>query len=184
MSTEFEADAEDDLSSAPAWMRVLGTTFDVMAACGTLLILAVMLLIVGDILGRNLAGKPVAGVAEIASRSVVAIVFLMLPAAALRGTLIRADFLLRMMRRRAPAVLHLLEIAFALIAAVIFAVVAWSAWPDTAAAWRTEEFFGVRGVWTLPAFPYRLVNVIGAVGAAIGFAAVALRRARQPLERL
>ncbi|TDE37959.1 TRAP transporter small permease [Antarcticimicrobium sediminis] len=145
-----------------------------VAAVGTLWIFAIMLLIVADVIGRNFLAMPIMGVAEIAGRSVVAIVFLMLPAAALNGSLIRADFLVRGLRRHAPWLVHLLDTLFALVGAVLFALVAIAAWPDTHEAWVSSEFFGVRGVWTLPTLPFHLLVVLGAGATSLAFLAVAL----------
>lgn len=154
--------------------RVLQHALNAVAAVGTVWIFAIMLLIVADVLGRNFFGSPITGVAEIAARSVVAIVFLMLPAAVLSGTLIRADFLLRMLRYHSEGATHLLDMTFALIGAVLFALVALAAWPDTAEAWRTSEFFGVRGVWTLPTLPFRLIIVFGSAASALAFVVAAV----------
>jgi TRAP-type C4-dicarboxylate transport system permease small subunit len=153
--------------------RGFRTIFDAFAAIGTMWIFAIMLLIVADVLGRNFFATPITGVAEIAARSVVAIVFLMLPAAALNNTLIRADFLIRYLRRFDPGAVHLVDTVFALIGAILFALIAISAWPDTFEAWVTSEFFGVRGVWTLPTLPFRLLVVFGSAATSIAFVVTA-----------
>ena len=155
----------------PSWRRWLQGIFNAVAAVGTIWIFAIMLLIVADVVGRNFLGAPITGVAEIAARSVVAIVFLMLPAAVLSGTLIRADFLLRLLEMHSERLPHILDAIFAIVGAILFALIALAAWPDTFDAWRTSEFFGVRGVWTLPTLPFRLIVVFGS--AASAFACVA-----------
>lgn len=147
--------------------RRLQAVLDVMAAVGTLWIFALMLMIMTDVMGRNLLQMPVTGVAEIASRSVVAIVFLMLPAAALRGNMIRADFLVTRLVRFFPGFIRTLDWLFCLVGAAIFVLVALSAWPDTADAWHSREFFGVQGVWTLPTFPFRLIIVVSGFATAL-----------------
>ena len=145
-----------------------------LAAVGTIWIFAIMLLIVADVVGRNFLASPITGVAEIAGRSVVAIVFLMLPAAALNGSLIRADFLLRGLRKYSRRSVHLLDALFALIGAILFALVAIAAWPDTFEAWASSEFFGVRGVWTLPTLPFHLLVLLGSAATSLAFATVAI----------
>lgn len=154
--------------------RQLQRIFNAVAAIGTIWIFAIMLLIVADVVGRNFFGAPITGVAEIAARSVVAIVFLMLPAAALSGTMIRADFLLRILRSRSENASHAIDMIFALVGALLFALIALSAWPDTIGAWRTSEFFGVRGVWIIPTFPFRLIVVFGSAASALAFAVTAV----------
>lgn len=152
-----------------AFRRNFRSVLNAFAAIGTLWIFAIMLLIVADVVGRNFLSLPITGVAEIAARSVVAIVFLMLPAAALNSTLIRADFLMGPLRRFCPAAVHLLDMAFALVGSVLFVLIALAAWPDTMVAWKTSEFFGVRGVWTLPTLPFRLLIVLGSAASSVVF---------------
>ncbi|WP_449041800.1 TRAP transporter small permease subunit [Paracoccus sp. (in: a-proteobacteria)] len=166
--------------TAPPFRRVLQAVLDLMAAVGTVWIFMLMLMIMADVLGRNLLHTPVTGVAEIASRSVVAIVFLMLPAAALRGNMIRADFLVCRLERLAPRLIRALDWLFCLAGAAIFVAVALSAWPDAAEAWHSREFFGVQGVWTLPAFPFRLIIVISGFATALALLVAQLQPVAHP----
>lgn len=166
----------------PPFRRGLQKLYDAMAAIGTVWIFGLMLLIMADVLGRNLLAHPVTGVAEIAARSVVAIVFLMLPASALRGAMIRADFLVSRVRRFAPGLVKALDAGFALVGAAIFFCIAWSAWPDTAVAWARGEFFGVQGVWTLPTLPFRLIIVISGVATGFGLLVALVQPATGPDE--
>jgi TRAP-type C4-dicarboxylate transport system permease small subunit len=169
------------MSSDRGWAwRSLQGVLNAVAAVGTLWIVAIMLLIVADVVGRNFFAMPIIGVAEIAARSVVAIVFLMLPAAALNGTLIRADFLQRGLNRLAPKSVVTLEVLFGLTGAVLFALVALASWPDTLRAWTSDEFFGVRGVWTLPTLPFRMIVVGGSAATALAFLVEALGRLFTP----
>lgn len=153
----------------PALRRGLQLVLNAMAAVGTLWVFAIMMLIVADVVGRNFLATPIIGVAEISARSVVAIVFLLLPPAALNGMLIRSDFLMRGLQRLLPGAARLLDGLFALAGAVIFGLVALAAWPDTHDAWVSSEFFGVRGVWTLPTFPFHLLVVLGASATSLAF---------------
>lgn len=171
----------------PALLRGLALALNAMAAVGALWIFAIMMLIVADVISRNLLATPIIGVAEISARSVGAIVFLLLPPAALNGTLIRSDFLLRGIERLSPRAVHLLDTLFALAGAGIFALVAIAAWPDTRDAWVSSDFFGVRGVWTLPTVPFHLLVVIGAAATSLAFTVVAAQCAmklRTPGRRL
>tara|TARA_R110002051_G_scaffold1008_1_gene4895 strand:+ start:26494 stop:27048 length:555 start_codon:yes stop_codon:yes gene_type:complete len=157
--------------------RSLQVVLNAAAAIGTIWIFAIMLLIVADVVGRNFLASPITGVSEIAARSVVAIVFLMLPAAALNGSLIRADFLLRGLRRYSRRAVHLLDAVFAAVGTVLFALVAIASWPDTYEAWVSSEFFGVRGVWTLPTLPFHLLVVLGSGATSLAFGSVAVESA-------
>ena len=140
---------------------VLGGIANLMSAIGTVWIGLMMAMVVLDVIGRNFFNAPITGVAEIAGRSVVAIVFLQVAAAVMQGRLTRADFLIRRIGRASPAAARLLDTAFALIGAVVFALILWASWPNTLGAYATGEFFGVQGVFTIPTLPFRAITVLG-----------------------
>jgi TRAP-type mannitol/chloroaromatic compound transport system permease small subunit len=140
---------------------------NMLASLGTVWILALMLLIVADVLGRNFLDQPITGVAEIAGRSVVAIVFLQLPAAVGATQLTRSDFLIQMIGRRAPNVRLFLEILFTLTGMAVFVALAWASWPEFQQSWETAEFFGVQGIFTIPTWPFRGLLILGSVMAAL-----------------
>lgn len=140
---------------------------NMLASLGTVWILALMLLIVADVLGRNFLDQPITGVAEIAGRSVVAIVFLQLPAAVGANQLTRSDFLIQMIGRRAPSVRLFLEVLFTLTGMAIFTTLAWASWPEFQQSWETAEFFGVQGIFTIPTWPFRGLLILGSVMSAL-----------------
>lgn len=140
---------------------------NLLAAIGTLWIFFLMFLVVADVAGRNFLDRPITGVAEFAANSVVAIVFLQLTAGILSGRMTRSDTLLQAIWRRRPGVARAMEVLYALIGAVVFAVLAYVAWPELAAAWQGNEFFGVRGVYMVPTWPFRGVLVLGSVLGAV-----------------
>lgn len=142
---------------------------NLFAAIGTLWIFSLMLLIVADVVGRNFLNRPITGVAEFAARSVAAIVFLQLAAAIMSGKMTRSDFLLRLLMRWSPRAVTLLEIAFAIIGAFLFAALAYISWPEWMQSWAGDEFFGVQGVFTLPTWPFRALMVIGSVMASVAY---------------
>ncbi|WP_323772004.1 TRAP transporter small permease [Antarctobacter sp.] len=165
MSKDNTAELDDGFvppfSKAPLG-AVLGGFAAAMSAVGTAAIGALMLLIVADVIGRNFLNLPITGVSEIAARSVVAIVFLQVPAAILQKRLTRADFLVRRIERASPAAVALLEATFCIVGAVVFALIFWSSWPKFIQSWHSAEFFGVQGVWTIPTWPFRAITVLGA----------------------
>lgn len=172
MREETSAEFDDEgfvpgFSEAPIG-AMLGSVAAAMSAVGTAAIGALMLLIVGDVVGRNFLNAPITGVSEIAARSVVAIVFLQVPAAILQKRLTRADFLVRRIERASPRAVALIEATFCIVGAIVFALVLWASWPKLAESWATAEFFGVQGVWTIPTWPFRAITVLGA-----GFAVLA-----------
>ena len=159
--------ADDATGPAPRWREapvgaVLDRVAGLLSAVGTVWIGLLMLLVVADVLGRNLLDAPITGVAEVAAHSVVAIVFLQVAAAAMRGRLTRADFLLRRIEARAPRAAALLDAAFSLVGAAVFGAIVWASWGKMTGSWSTGEYFGVQGVFTVPVFPFRAIIVVGA----------------------
>lgn len=140
---------------------VLGWVANLLSAIGTIWIGLLMLLIVADVLSRNVLGSPITGVAEVAGRSVVAIVFLQIGAAVMQGRLTRADFLLRRIAVTRPRTLRALEVSFCLIGALVFGLILWASLPNLVNSWNTADFFGVQGVFTIPTWPFRAITVIG-----------------------
>ncbi|OSQ42552.1 TRAP transporter small permease subunit [Marivita geojedonensis] len=181
MSEEDTSELQEDrfvpsLSESP-YGAVLGSFSAAMSAVGTAGIGALMLLIVLDVIGRNFLDAPITGVSEIAARSVVAIVFLQVPAAILQLRLTRADFLVRRLQKSSPKTVAWLEALFCLAGAIVFALILWASWPKLLSAWQTAEFFGVQGVWTIPTWPFRGITILGCALAVLA----ALYRAREEI---
>ncbi|MBX3609216.1 MAG: TRAP transporter small permease [Hydrogenophaga sp.] len=141
----------------------------VLAAIGTVWIFLLMLMVVADVVGRNFLDKPITGVAEFAARSVASIVFLQLAAAICSGRMTRSDFLLRFIAARSIRALRVLELASALLGALMFAALAFIAWPELSQAWQSDEFFGVQGVYTVPTWPFRALIVGGSIMASLAY---------------
>ena len=139
---------------------------NMLSSLGTVWIMALMLLIVADVLGRNFFDQPITGVAEIAGRSVVAIVFLQLPSAIGANQLTRSDFLIQKIGRRAPTARLVLELFFTLTGMAVFMVLAWASWSEFQQSWVTAEFFGVQGIFTIPTWPFRGLLIVGSTMAA------------------
>ena len=96
---------------APRVLAALDAVTQFCNVCGSLLIFALMVLIVVDVLGRNLAGAPLPGVPEMVALSIVAIVFLQSPQTLRAGRMPRSEALLSVLERRAPrASLWLLDL--------------------------------------------------------------------------
>ncbi len=170
MTDETRTEADDAyvpaFSEAP-FGAMLGGTAAIMSSVGTLSIGALMILIVADVLGRNFFDAPITGVAEIAARTVVAIVFLQVAAAILQKRLTRADFLVRRLESVSPKGVCLIEALFSLCGVIVFGLILWASWPKFASAWATSEFFGVQGVFTIPTWPFRGITVLGSAVAVL-----------------
>lgn len=154
---------------------LFGLAANTLAAIGTIWIFLLMFLIVADVIGRNFLSSPITGVAEMAARSVVAIVFLQLSAAVLAGRMTRADFLTNSIRKVSPGLMRAIDVVFLLIGAAVFAAVAYASWPELIKAWNTGEYFGVQGIFTIPTLPFRAIIVIGALFAVVSYLILTVR---------
>lgn len=150
-------------------------------ALGTLWIVALMLLINSDVLGRNLLGAPVRGVTELVSLSIVGIVFLQLGDTLRAGRFTRADVLLDRLRRDRPRLAHLLLGFYDLAGALFLAIILWASWEPLVESIRIGEYVGAIGDFTAPVWPVRLIMLVGLGVTLLTFALLALadlRRAR------
>lgn len=149
----------------------LGWALGALNAIGTLWIAFLMALIVADIVGRGFLNAPILGVAEMAAKSIIGIVFLQIGATIHAGRMTRADMFHDRLMRTAPRAGHLLEALCCALGIAVFFVIARSSLPYFQDAWAQNEFFGVQGVWTLPTWPVRFIIVLGAGAACVAYAA-------------
>jgi TRAP-type mannitol/chloroaromatic compound transport system permease small subunit len=151
-------------------------------ALGTLWIVALMLLINSDVLGRNLLNAPVRGVTELVALSIVGIVFLQLADTLHSGRFTRADVLLDRLKRSRPVAAAWLQAAFHLVGAALMAVILWAAWAPLVESIRIREYVGAIGDFTAPVWPVRLIMLVGLTVTLITFVLLALadlKRARR-----
>lgn len=159
--------AEADLAAPPvASPHPLDLPANLLACLGTVWIFLVMCLVVADVIGRDFLNAPITGVAEFSARSVASIVFLQLAAAICSGRMTRSDFLLNIVGKRSPAAVKVLDVLNALVGAALFAALAAIAWPELKSSLATSEFYGVQGVYSVPAWPFRGLIVAGSAAAA------------------
>ncbi|EWG99297.1 hypothetical protein [Halomonas sp. BC04] len=52
---------------------------------------------------------------------------------------------------------------------VIFALLTYVAWPELVQSWQSNEFYGVRGLYMIPGWPFRALAVIGAAMATLAY---------------
>ncbi len=172
--------------SVPAPTTRVGRLFATFVAwlngAGVVWIFALMFLISADIVGRTAFGHPIVGVNEMVSLSLVACVFLQLGHAMLRGRLMRVEMVVGPLERRRPVVGAAWAAVLALVGVAMLLVIARGAWPDFVRAWRTAEFAGVEGLYTIAVWPIKLLIVVGSVVAALELlrqAVIRIRRAAQ-----
>ena len=79
----------------------------------------------------------------------------------------RSDFLLNLIGKRSPAAVMALDVFNALVGAVLFTALAFMAWPEFRNSWASGEFYGVQGVYSVPAWPFRGLIIAGSVAAAL-----------------
>lgn len=132
-----------------------------MNALGTLWILALTLLIVADVIGRNLFAAPLPGVPETAALSIVGIVFLQLADTLRCGGFTRADVLLTRWQQQHPA-WHAAALAlWYALGALLLAIVAGASAPLLVESVRIGEYVGAVGSFQAPLWPVRLVTLAG-----------------------
>ncbi|WP_372658418.1 TRAP transporter small permease subunit [Hydrogenophaga sp.] len=166
-------EANTDLEQAPppsAPTSLFGRVVDGLNALGSVVIGLVMLLMVADVLMRNLLNQPIDGVAELVATSIIVIVFLQLPGTLRHGRMSRADLFIDPFTLKRPVAGHRLRALFSLAGIFACAVIAYASWPMLVRAWVGNEFLGVEGVFTFPTWPMRAVVVLGSALAALQYA--------------
>ena len=149
----------------PNWFLALRRVIDFLTnalnVVGTLLIVAVMLLVNADVIGRVVFNAPVSGVPEMVSMSIVAIVFLQVAQAFRKGRLTRTEAVLDFVARRAPRVRHGLELLFSMAAIALIWQLFWASQPLFVKAWVRGTYEGTVGDFTAPIWPVKLIILIG-----------------------
>lgn len=155
----------DATKKAGAVKAAPGLFLEALSAFGGIVVLLLMVLIGADILGRSLFNTPVRGVAEIASITIVAVVFLQLPQAIRSGRMLRSDGVLQALASR-PRLAAPLELINDILMFLLMAVLVWFGTGPFLQSWRTNEYIGALGDFTAPLWPVRLAILIGcALGA-------------------
>lgn len=143
---------------------------------GSCLIVGLVALITADVIGRNLFAAPVAGVPEIVSLSIVAIVFLQAPQALRGGRLTRSDGLIKVLHARTPRIAAGLETVFDLVGVFVLGTIFHAHWPILTRAYERGDFVGAVGNFTAPTWPVKAMLALGAALLALQFAARIVRR--------
>lgn len=148
--------------AAVAMMRVANLV-------ATLWILALMVLIVSDILGRELFDHPIAGVPEMVKYSIVGIVFLQISHTHRTGQMIRSDGILGMVVKARPKLGAAMDLFAQLCGAAFGATLAWTVWPKVVRAYGRGEMEGIAGHFTMPVWPFLGLIVLGSAMLSISF---------------
>ena len=160
----------------PLPLRLLDRATQALNVIGSVLILALTILVGVDVAGRNLANAPVSGVPELVTLSILAIVFLQAPQALRAGRFTRSEAVIDALRTRAPVAAKMLESLFDLVAIAVIGVIVHSTWPIFVRAWERGDFIGAVGDFTAPTWPVKLTILIGGSMLILQFAARIVRR--------
>jgi TRAP-type mannitol/chloroaromatic compound transport system permease small subunit len=128
---------------------------------GSVLIMALIILVGVDVVGRNFFAAPVSGVPEIVTLSIVAIVFLQVPQSLRENRIPRSDGIASLIARRLPRLSLALETLFDLAGIAVMAVIVWTTWPLLVKAWQRNDFIGAIGEFTAPTWPIKSIIMIG-----------------------
>lgn len=139
-------------------------------ALGTVWIIALMLLINTDVLGRNLFNAPVRGVTELVALSIVGIVFLQLADTLRCGRFTRAEVLLAQLVRTHPAWHAALSALWHALGGALLLVVLWASWGPLVESVQIREYVGAVGSFQAPVWPVRLITLVGLSVTALTYA--------------
>lgn len=165
--------------------RAVGALAIAANACGTLVVLALVLLVNYDVVARGVFSAPFLGAVEVVQFSMVLIVFLQLPDVCRVNRLTRSDGFLVVLGDRHPGAARVLRSIINLISGVLMVLIAVAIWPEFVKMFESKDYFGVPGVFTAPWWPLKLTIFASAVlCAAIFFLKLVLPVPKAPLVRL
>lgn len=157
--------ATPEPTTGSGWARRIRAAADTISnglnVVGTLLILALVVLVNADVLGRNLFLAPISGVPEIVSMSIVAIVFLQVSQAFRMGRFTRTDAVLDAIARRSPRLRAAVELVYVAAAIALVWFLLSASWPLFEKAWERGTYIGTVGDFTAPEWPVKLVILVG-----------------------
>ena len=148
-------------------VRALSKLFNGIAiidnAVGTLIVLALVLVVNYDVFARGLLNAPFQGAVEVVQFSMVLIVFLQLPDVVRVNRLTRSDGFLTVLGMRRPMLSGTIRQTINFISAVFMFLVAVAIWPEFVEMWESDDYFGIPGVFTAPWWPMKLTIFASAV---------------------
>ena len=158
------------LAPLDAFSRLVDRITAVLSVLGTLLILAVMLLITADVIGRFFFGHPIAGVPEMVAMSILAIVFLQIANTTAQGKLTRSDALLGALHRHSPRLAEGFDALLHLAGAVLLSTLVTAFYPLFLRSYGRGEMVGTVGQFLAPIWPVHGIVLLGAALMALVFA--------------
>lgn len=134
----------------------------VLASFVAVLLFLLMVGICADVFARNVLGRPIAGVSELAALSVVLIVFLAVPTAIEQKRMARTELFLDGLAAINPNLLRIVETLLQLAGVLACALIAYAIWPSLVRAIERGQYLGMRGVFTFPLWPLQASIILGA----------------------
>jgi TRAP-type C4-dicarboxylate transport system permease small subunit len=144
--------------------RILETFARVLNGISAVWLASIALLILYDVVGREIFLTPFHGTNEIVSNSVLSILFLQLPLSILTRASLRTTIIYGLASPRGKA---WIDATSYFLAGALFLVISVGSWPNMIEAWDILEQEG-SGVVNIPVYPIRtLVVFVSIVGVAI-----------------
>jgi len=156
-------------STVAGLSRVANTLAIAMNALGTLVVLALVVILNVDVIARGAFSAPLKGTYEMVQFSVVLIVFLQLADVVRVDRLTRSDGFLNVVHNRSPVAAANMGRIINAISAIFMGLIAYITFPEFLHMWDTQDYFGVPGLFTLPWWPVKLVITMGTMLACLIF---------------
>ena len=152
--------------SSSSWFGSLTALLNVV---GTVLIIAMAIAVNADVIGRNVANQPIAGVNEFIGLSIVAVVFLQMANTLREGRHVSNDIITMAVGRSYPRIARMFYGVSHLIGASMMALVVWFVFPMFLEMYRGGYYQGTAGVIEIPVWPFVLPVIIGGTASAIQY---------------
>jgi len=152
--------------SIPALWRGL---VDGLAALGTVMIAALMVVIAADVVARNGWGGSLPLVSELGALMLVMIVYLQLGTTVRHDRLARTELFSAGFAAARPRLSAAVKALFDLVGFLCCGLIAWATFTIVGRDLRFDEYIGVTGVLTLPTWPFRVLILLGIATAAVQF---------------
>lgn len=150
------------LNTAIAGLTRVANTLAIAAnVLGTLVVLALVVVLNVDVVARGVFSAPIKGTYEMVQFSVVLIVFLQLADVVRVDRLTRSDGFLNLLHAKRPRLTANVRRIINAISAIFMGLIAYITFPEFLHMWDTQDYFGVPGLFTLPWWPVKLVISVG-----------------------
>ncbi|WP_430474405.1 TRAP transporter small permease [Thalassospira lucentensis] len=127
---------------------------------GTLMVLALVVVVNYDMLARTLFHRPLHGAIELVQFAMVLIVFLQLPDVIRAGRLTRSEGFLVLLELFSPVLARAMRRLIDTLSFVIMALIAVASFPLFIEMWESQDYFGIPGVFTAPWWPIKLTILV------------------------